>query len=101
MTILLNSLLIGFMLIEVPLLSLMLFLYNHRGENGTFGELRKIIFVVTAGKFIFILGEIVLVLSALIPGTFTRDFIIGMFSVTTFIVLVTNWYAFFKIQKYL
>lgn len=101
MTITLNLFLLAFILIEIPILFLLVYLFRKRKENGRPGQMRDVIFVIALGFFIFILGMIILVLASMFKGLFTPGFITGMFAVTTSIVLISFWYAFFKIKQLL
>lgn len=104
MIILLYLLLIAFILIEIPLLFLIVFLFRHRKEDGVDKELkslRHIMLIVTTGKFLFILGEIVLVLSAIVAPLISRNTVVWVFSLSTLVLFTANWWGFFRIKRIL
>ena len=98
-TFLLYVLLSAFILLEVPLLFLLIYLFQHRQEDGLVGQIRTVIFWVTLVKALFMFGEILIVGAILLRITFLGHFFLWLFCILTSVLCVTNWWALFKIRQ--
>ncbi len=99
MTILLYLLLLAFVLIETPLVIMVMYLFNHRAENGEIARLRKILLMILLTKFFFMLGQIILITISLTKPPWGRDFVIWTYSLAAISLCIVNWWALIKIKK--
>lgn len=99
MTLFLYLLLTLFVLISIPVLTLVDFLWMNRKSNGPTQELRKIMLIVFAAKFLFYLVEIY-VIGLIIAGIDITNYLVMIPPLIAALILCfSNWYAFIKIRK--
>lgn len=99
MTFLLYTLLLAFILIETPLVSLMVYLYTHRTTDVHISTMRRIIFILACAKAFFIMAQIILVFDSLFKFPEATNFVIWSYSISVFVLAAIDWWAFFSIKK--
>lgn len=99
MIFLLYLLLAAFILIETPIIIMMGFLLTYRVLNGKVAKLRRILFIVLFTNFIFILGQIILIIVSITK--ISDGFLLVIWSYTLFAILLcaVNWWSLFQLKK--
>lgn len=99
MTFLLYLLLAAFILIETPIIIMMGFLLTHRALNGKVSKLRRILFIVLFTNFIFMIGQIILIIVSLIHFSGGTDLVIWSYTLVAILLCINNWWTLFELKK--
>lgn len=99
---LLYYLAIIFLLLIIPLISLIVFLHSHRSitrVKSQIEQVRHVFLVVSVAKLSFLIGEIIAIFIILNGYEVVNLPIVIYFSLTTTALCIANWWAFFKVRE--
>ncbi len=99
MTILLYLLLSIFILIEIPLIIMVVYLFTHRAQTQEIACLQQVLILILLAKFFFMIGQIILIIVSLTQPGWGKGFVVITYSLVAFILCAVNWWSLFQIKQ--